>query len=95
MYATLTREEEKACELLGVDKDEFRKARQREIDSLSDIEKQVSEKMGVNPIDYLKIKKREDEERRALQALSSDELKICQGTGKDFVEFYKEKTARC
>ncbi|KAB2889326.1 MAG: hypothetical protein F9K32_13080 [Desulfobulbaceae bacterium] len=95
VYARLTREEEEACDLLGMDKNKLMIARQREIDALPEMEKQVCEKLGVNPLDYLKMKNLENEEQRALNSLSPDELKVCRATGMDPVEFFKNKMTGC
>lgn len=93
MNATMTKEEEKACDLLGLNRNDFLRARQREIDSLSDVEKEACRQLGANPVDYLRTKKREQDERVAMNALSRDELKACECTGIDFVDFYKDKMA--
>lgn len=93
MQATMTKEEERACSLVGMNKNDFLRARQREIDSLTEVEKDSCRALGVNPVDYLKTKKRDKDEQVALNALSYDEIKACQGTGIDFVEFYKDKMA--
>ncbi len=79
MIATLTKEEEAACELLGMNKEELLKAKQREIDSLSDEEKNICRMMGVRPEDYARTKSNKD--KRGAVYLSNVEKDVCRMMG--------------